>query len=227
MGRGKFVVVDGLDGSGKGTQAKLLLDRLRNEGYQVELADFPRYGKWSAQFVERYLRGEFGTAKEVGAKRASLFYALDRYAASFQIEEWLRRGRIVISNRYVSASKGHQLGKITDPDLMTDFLGWVNELEYEILRIPKPDLTLFLHMSPEIGQNLVDKKEAREYTQGEKRDIHEADVGHLQDAERAFLHCLQHDTTENWEHITCFTNDQPKSIDEIHREIYERIKKIL
>ena len=177
--------------------------------------------------MERYLRGEFGKAEEVGAKNASLFYALDRYSASFKINEWLEHGKIVLSNRYTSANKGHQLGKLDDPTEMHGYLDWINELEYSTLKIPKPDMTLFLHMKPEIGQLLVDKKKAREYTQGEKRDIHEADINHLKNAERAFLFCLKHDNVEKWQRIICFENDNPKTIETIHNEIYETVKNLI
>jgi len=223
--KGKFVVLDGTDGSGKATQVKLLANRLRQEGYKVEIADFPQYGNWSSQFVERYLRGEFGQAKEVKAKQASLFYALDRYAASFQIRKWLDEGTIVISNRYTSANKGHQLGKLKSDEERQVFLDWINDLEYNTLGIPVPDLTLFVHMTPEIGQKLVDKKAEREYTQGEKRDIHEADINHLRDAEKAYFFCLDNDQKENWKRIVCFEDDKPKTIESIHGEIYQEIIK--
>jgi len=224
--KGKLIVLDGTDGSGKGTQTDLLIERLRQEGKRVEKADFPRYGQWSAQFVERHLRGEFGDAHS-NPKQASLFFALDRFAASPEIKNWLAEGKIVISNRYVSANKGHQLGKITDEKKMSDFLNWLNETEYQILGIPVPDLTLFLHMSPEIGQRLVDKKEEREYTHGKKRDIYEADVDHLRNAERAYLFCLKNDRTENWKKIVCFEGDQPKTREEIHEDIYQTIMEVL
>ena len=225
--KGKFIVIDGGDGSGKGTQTKLLVTRLKQEGYQVEMADFPQYGQWSSQFVERYLRGEFGKAHEINPKKGSLFYALDRYAASFTLQQWLNEGKIVISNRYVSANKGHQLGKITTTEKMHDFLHWINDMEYSILGIPVPDMTLYLHMTSAIGQQLVDKKEAREYTQGMKRDIHEADLDHLQNAERAFHFCLEHDTVEKWQKISCFTQDSPRSIEDIHKEVYTMVSKVL
>ncbi len=225
MQQGKFIVIDGLDGSGKGTQAKILVRKLKQDGYDVELADFPQYGQWSAEFVERYLRGEFGSAQDVGPYRASLFYALDRYAASFMIRDWLCKGKIIISNRYVSANKGHQLGKLHTEEEMRTFLQWLNNLEYNLLGIPQPDLTLFLHMKPEIGQQLVDRKKERSYVKG--RDLHEADIQHLRDAERAFLFCAKHDTVEQWKTITCFSDDGPRLIQDIHREIYETVKKIL
>lgn len=230
--KGKFIVIDGLDGSGKGTQTELLVRRLQQEGHDIMMMDFPRYGQKSAYFVECYLRGEYGSAEEVGAKRASLFFALDRYAASLEMKAYLEKGGIIVSNRYVSASKGHQLGKLHDQQEMKRFLDWLNELEYHSLGIPVPDLTLFLHMKPEIGQRLVDLKSEREYTQGKKRDIHEADLGHLQNAERAFLFCLEHDTVENWQKIVCFAKDEndeemPRSREEVHAEIYEKVKEIL
>lgn len=225
--RGKFIVIDGLDGSGKATQAKLLVKRLINEGYDVEMADFPQYGEWSCQFVEKYLRGEFGGALDVGAKRASLFYAIDRYAASFQIKEWLDQNKIVISNRYVSANKGHQLGKINDVEEMKHFLKWINEIEYDIFDIPVPHLTLFLHMTPKVGQQLVDKKGERLYTHGKKRDIHEDDLEHLRNAERAYLFCLENDLAENWQRIICSEREWPKAIGTIHNEVYDKVKKAL
>ena len=104
---GTFIVIDGTDGSGKGTQTTRLADRLRAEGRDVVVVDFPRYGNPSAYFVERYLRGEYGELKSIDAYRASLFYALDRYDASFEIRAALDRGAIVVSNRYVLANKGH------------------------------------------------------------------------------------------------------------------------
>jgi dTMP kinase len=224
--QGKFIVIDGLDGSGKGTQTELLVKRLKEEGYNVEMADFPQYGQPSAHFVERYLRGEFGSASEVTARQASLFYALDRFSAKKQMQQWLNEGKIIISNRYVSASKGHQLGKVADDERLP-FLQWLTQLEYGTLGIPKPDLTIFLHMKPEIGQKLVDQKAAREYTQGKKRDIHEADLNHLQDTEKAFLFCMDNDGEENWYKITCFEHGQPRSREEIHAEIYKKIKEVL
>jgi len=224
---GKFIVIDGTDGSGKKTQLDLIVNQLLKEGYKVKTADFPQYGNWSAQFVERYLRGEFGTLDQIGAKKASLFYALDRYAASFQIREWLNHGTHVISNRYTSSNKGHQLGKILGQKERSNFLDWINDLEYNILGIPKPDLTLLLHMAPEIGQKLVDKKAAREYTKGKKRDLHEEDINHLKNAESAYLFCLEKDTVENWKRIVCFEEENPKSIEEIQKEVYKIVKGLI
>jgi len=165
MVRGKFIVIDGMDGAGKKTQCDLLAARLQHEGFNVKVPDFPQYGTWSAQFVERYLRGEFGAAQEVGAEEASLLYAVDRYAARSWMQEHLNQGGVLVSNRYVSANKGHQLGKISDEEQMKHFLSWLNDTEYRIFKLPVPDLTLFLHMKPAIGQQLVDQKGTRTLAQ--------------------------------------------------------------
>jgi dTMP kinase len=91
--KGKFIVIDGTDGSGKGTQTTLLVQRLQSEWHDVKMADFPRYGERSAMLVEDYLNGKFGTAQDVWAHRASVFFACDRYAASFEIRQWIDEGK--------------------------------------------------------------------------------------------------------------------------------------
>ena len=189
MKKGKLIVIDGTDGSGKGTQTEKLVERLKAEGYSVFMLDFPRYGERSAVLVEDYLNGKFGSAEEVGPYRASVFFACDRFAASKDIKERLERGEIGISNRYVSANMGHQAGKISDSFERDKFLDWLKELEFGIFGIPEPDCQILLYADPEVAQKLVDKKGARDYVGGEKRDIHEADINHLKNASDAFLYC--------------------------------------
>lgn len=222
--KGKFIVIDGTDGSGKGTQTELLVNALKAKGRDVITMDFPQYGKPSCFFVEKYLRGEYGTADEVGAKKASLFYALDRLDSAKQINDWLDEGKIIISNRYVSASMGHQTGKIKGDDARDEFLDWLNELEFEICGSPKPDEVIFLYMPPEIGQQLVDQKAAREYTQGKKRDIHEADINHLKNASDAYKYVAN---KFNWKTIVCNNGDQILSREEIHQDILKLVEDML
>lgn len=224
MKKGKLIVIAGTDGSGKGTQTGLLIKRLKFEGYDVEIADFPRYGKNSAKMVEDYLNGKFGDAKSVGPYRASILYAVDRYAASFQIRSWLDQGKIVICNRYVSANQGHQAGKIKDLNERDKFLDWLEELEFNIFQIPKPDTNILLYMPHEIGQKLVDKKGHRDYVGGSKRDIHEDDLEHLKDAEEAYAYVAK---KYNWIRIDCNDNDKPLPIDDIHELIWNKVKNII
>lgn len=222
--RGKFIVIDGTDGSGKGTQTDLLVKRLEAEGHAVAMADFPRYGERSAMLVEDYLNGKFGTAQAVGPYRASIFYACDRYAASFQIKQWIEEGKIVISNRYVSANMGHQSGKIKEISEVETFLAWLENLEYGIFEIPKPDTTILLYMPVEIGQQLVDKKGDREYVGGHKRDIHEDDLDHLTDAASAYLYVAK---KYNWSTIQCAPDGNLRTIEDIHEELWNLVKIII
>jgi dTMP kinase len=224
MKKGPFIVIEGTDGSGKSTQTALLVDRLKQEGKKVETTDFPQYNNFSGAFVAKYLRGEYGTAQEVGAYRASVFYAVDRYDKSFEIRHWLKQGRFVISNRYVSANMGHQTGKIKGKKAQDRFLDWLENLEYSIFNIPKPDLTILLYVPPEIGQKLVDAKAIRQYTKGKKRDIHEADLKHLIDAAKAYKYVAK---KYGWLVIDCTENNRLLSREEIHEKIFLAVRKIL
>jgi dTMP kinase len=225
MKKGKFIVIDGTDGSGKATQTKILVDKLRNEGYKVETADFPQYGKKSAGMVEEYLNGKFGTAEEVGPYRASFFYASDRYAASFKIRKWLDQGRIVISNRYVTANMGHQGGKIKDKNKRKEYFKWLYNLEFKIFDIPKPDLNIILHVDAEVAQKLVDKKEKRAYIKNGSRDIHENDIKHLRNAEKVYL-----EITKIFKHsdlIECTEYGNIMSREKIADMVWKKVKKIV
>jgi dTMP kinase len=186
--RGVFIVIDGTDGSGKATQTELLVKKIRQSKRKVAYIDFPQYGERSAAMVEDYLNGKYGSADEVGPYRASLFFASDRFAASFKISKWLSEGQVVIANRYTSSNMGHQTGKIKGKAARDKFLNWLKELEFKIFAIPKPDLTILLYLDPEIGQQRVDKKGYRSYLKGTKRDIHEADLKHLNNAANAYLY---------------------------------------
>ncbi|MFH0956033.1 MAG: deoxynucleoside kinase [Candidatus Falkowbacteria bacterium] len=178
---GKLIVIDGIDGSGKATQTKFLAERLKRAGLTVETIAFPRHGNKSAGFVSEYLSGKYGGANEVDSYQASLFYALNRYDASFQIREWLNQGRIVIADRYVTANMGHQGGKITNPLERKLFFDWLYRLEYEILNIPKPDLNIFLQLNSDIARRLIDGRNMI------NQDIHEKDSDHLKHTEEAFM----------------------------------------
>jgi len=143
---GKFIVIDGTDGSGKTTQLNLLKAKLEQDGYAVEVADFPQYNNKSAGLVEEYLSGKYGQADEVSPYQASIFYAVDRFDASTKIRQWLTAGKIVLANRYTSANLGHQGCKIDNPLERRIFFSWLFDLEYKIFQIAKPDLSIILHV---------------------------------------------------------------------------------
>ncbi len=221
--KGKLIVIEGTDGSGKATQIGLLVERLKKEGKKVEILDFPQYGTWSAVFVEKYLRGEFGTAEEVNAKKASLFYALDRYAASFKIRKMLEEGVYVLSNRYTTSNMGHQAGKIKDKKEREQFLSWLEDLEYNILGIPKPDLVIFLHVPADVGQKLVEGKGHRDYIGGNKKDLHEKDINHLKEAEYAYLEVAE---KFSWKKIECVEGSL-LSKEEISERVWKVVEKFV
>lgn len=221
MTEGKFIVIDGTDGSGKATQVQLLKTRLDILGIPCELADFPQYGQKSAGLVEEYLNGKYGPADEVGPYRASIFYACDRYDASFKIRHWLDEGSIVISNRYVTANMGHQGGKIKDDAERKKYFDWLYALEYETFGIPKPDLNLILHVDAAVAQKLVDNKGARDYVGGAKRDIHEADLEHLRNAERTYLQIAE--SFPNFKLVECTRNGDIMGKDEISNLVWSEI----
>ncbi|MFA6604257.1 MAG: thymidylate kinase [Patescibacteria group bacterium] len=178
--QGKFFVIDGTDGSGKATQTKLLVERLRASGRSVRTISFPRYDTPTGKVVKAYLMNEFGPADKVDARQASKYYADDRKAAAPEIAAWLAAGDIVVADRYVTANMGHQGGKIADPAERMEYLRWNDELEYGQNQLPRPDLNVILHVPAKISQALVEKR-------GNVKDGHEADLGHLQRAEQTYL----------------------------------------
>lgn len=184
-----FIVIEWIDWSWKWTQTLLLKESLEKSGKKVKIIDYPRYGKKWAFFVEKYLNWEYG--KNVSAKTASLFYALDRFDSSQKLKENLNKYDYILSNRYVSSNMIHQTWKIFEQfsdekerdQKVNEFLDWLLELEFEILWIPKPDKVIFLDVNPIVASKLIEKKEKRDYIKSEtNKDIHEEDVNHLTNA---------------------------------------------
>lgn len=223
--RGRFIVIDGIDGSGKGTQTKLLIEELKINGYQAEEADFPQYGTKSAGIIEEYLNGKYG---QLDPRAASIFYAIDRFDASFKIRQWLADGKVVVSNRYVTANAGHQGGKIADEHDRLKFFRWLNDLEYNIFNIPKPDLNIILHVPAKVAQKLVDSKakHQRMYANhaNKKRDLHESDLEHLKNAEQVFLEIIQ--LFPNTKLVECAEGGRLLSPEEIHNKVWELARRI-
>jgi dTMP kinase len=223
--QGHFIAVEGTDGSGKGTQTELLVNRLKQEGHDVEVISFPRYGQPSCALVEYYLNGKLGGLQDISPYKGSIFYAIDRYVASFKIRSWILENKIVICNRYVGSNMGHQGGKIKDMEERQKYFDWNYDLEYNIFGIPKPDINIVLHVTPEISQHLVDKKASREYLNGKKRDIHEDNLNHLRDAEASYIQMTK--SFSEFRLIECVENDQLLSVEVIQSKIYTLLKEEL
>lgn len=221
---GKFIVIDGTDGSGKTTQLQLLASKLDAEGYDFEIADFPQYNTKSAGMVEEYLSGKYGGADAVNPYAASLFYAIDRFDASFQIKEWLKQGKVVISNRYISSNFAHQGGKIENALERKLFFNWLSEIEYKVFNIPKPDLYLILHVEAAVSQQMA-KDRHREDWKGKTKDIHEDNLYHLKKAEQAYLDIAQN--LPDFRLIKCTRNNEVMSREDIHSLVWLYANRVL
>ncbi|MFA5954579.1 MAG: deoxynucleoside kinase [Patescibacteria group bacterium] len=222
--RGRLIVIDGTDGTGKATQTALLVKKLRAQGQRVAVADFPRYGLPSAYFVEQYLNGKYGSSKEIHPQTASLFYALDRYDAKERMIKQLNEGNIVVSNRFVTANMGHQGGKIQSQKERNKFYAWLDWLEHDLLGLPRPDLTIILHVPAAVAQRLIDRKGRRDYIRG-KRDIHEDDLGHLKAAERTYLEIVRR--FPKFLLIECMRKGSMLTPEEVHEKIWSNLRNVL
>ncbi len=213
---GILIVLEGLDGSGKATQAKLLRQALETSGIPVKQISFPDYTQPSSALVKMYLNGKFGTHPEdVNAYAASSFYAVDRYASYKRYwQKEYQQGTVIIADRYVTSNLIFQLSKMNEEE-WDDFAFWAQDYEYDKLGLPRPSLTLYLDMPPYVSQKLL-----LERYQGleEKKDIHEKDISYLERCRKSALYMGK---KLSWKWISCAKEDLPRSIEEIHSEIMQ------
>jgi len=232
MPKGKFFVFEGIDGSGKATQVHFLTEALREKGYRVEKIDVPQYGNRSAVMVENYLNGMYGSATDVGPYRGSIFYAIDRYDASFKIKKWLDEGKIVVADRYVASNIGHQGGKlISDKKSWGQYINWLHKLEYSLFNIPKPDYTFILKISPELSMKMSNKttneekqkKRASYLGSSKKQDIHEADRLHLENSLKSYM-AISKKYPKEYKIVECEENGKFLSIEQIHQKVLQLVE---
>ena len=232
MKKGKFFVFEGIDGCGKSTQTKLLADFFTKKGYKVEKIDFPQHGERSSAMVDDYLTGKYGSAEEVGPYVASIFYATDRYDASFKIKKWLAEGKIIVSDRYLVSNLGHQGGKLIKSKAeWRKYVKWLYNLEYGIFGIPKPDYTFILKTSPEFSLKMANvitdkKKQARRKSylgNSGKQDIHEKDKSHLANALNSYLLAAK-EFPRDFKVIECLDNGNMLSPETINQKVIKAVK---
>lgn len=221
---GKLIVIDGGDGSGKQTQSQLLVQYLKKKNLKVKYFDFPQYySSFHGKIVGRFLAGEFGKMDQVSPYLISLAYALDRASAREEMEDWLTKGGIIISNRYATSNMAHQGARISK-EKRKEFIDWVDELEYRVHKIPREDLVIYLYVPWKIGLKLTAKKGERGYVKGKKLDIAETDIKHRQESEKMYLWLCQ--SKKNWVKINCVNKKgEMRTREEIHQEILEVLKK--
>ena len=219
---GKLFVIDGTDGSGKQTQLQKLKERLEQEKIDYRVVSFPNYDSKTSTLVKMYLSGDFGkNAKDVSPYIASTFYAADRYA-TFQTEykEYYEKGGIILADRYTTSNMVHQAGKIKDKEERDEFLKWLWDFEFNLYGLPIPTEVFFLNMPVEKSLELIANRENK-FTHEAKKDIHESDKNHLLDAYSAACDVAK---DYNWHEVICVKNDQIRTIEDIHEEIYNVIK---
>ncbi len=228
--RGKLIVIDGTDSSGKATQTELLIKHLKKDGRKVKVVDFPDYySNFFGKFIGHCLSEQYYNFVKVHPKIASVLYAADRFESSDRIKKWLKEGNIVIANRYASANQIHQGGKIANTKKRESFLKWLDEMEYGVFKIPNPDAVFFLSVPIPIVMKLIaerNKNSERAYLGKKKaKDVHEKDKDHMENARKSALWLSK--TQKGWVRIECTKNGELDSRENIHEEIYSKIKKII
>jgi dTMP kinase len=214
----KLIVLEGLDGSGKGTQTEILADRLRAGGRKVRKLEFPAYASDGSMLVRMYLSGRFGEKPEdTNAYAASMFFAADRYAS--YASDWKRDMEdpqtVILANRYTTANAYHQLSKLPRED-WDAFLGWLWDFEFTKLGLPAPDLVILLDMPERVSSSLVRKRSAET---GRATDIHERDGAYLRRSREAAAYAAE---KCGWTVISCAPEnaDAPDSVSVIADKVF-------
>jgi dTMP kinase len=228
MKKGKLIVIDGTDGSGKATQVELLRKRLIKEKYTVKTVDFPEYYKnFFGGFIGHCLSEQYYNWINIHPKIASVMYAADRWESSEEIRNWLGKGYVVIANRYVSANQIHQGGKITDTKKRKDFLKWLDEMEYKVFKIPKPDVVFYLSLPISIVTKLMNErnnKTHRAYLK-KKKDVHENDLKFMENSRQSALKLVKE--LNNFVQIECSSKGEILSRENIHEKVFNEVKSML
>lgn len=228
--KGKLIVIDGTDGSGKATQIELLAKRLKKEGKKVKVVDFPEYYKnFFGKFIGHCLSEQYYNWLGVHPKIASMAYAADRWESSKEMYKCLDAGYIVLANRYVSANQIHQGGKIKNAKKREEFIKWLDEMEYKVFKIPRPNITLYLSLPINLSLKLIaerNSKMKREYLK-KKKDVHESDVDFLKNSRESALWLSK--TLPNFIKIDCADKGgkEIRTREDIHAEIFNKVKKII
>ena len=222
MSKGKLIVIEGLDGSGKATQAQLLAAHLKEEGLSVREITFPDYASDSSALVKMYLSGQFGPhPDDVNAYAASSFYAVDRYA-SYKTSwgSFYEQGGIVIADRYTTSNAVHQCSKLP-PDQWESFLRWLFDYEFHLLGLPTPDAVIYLQVDPAVSQKLMT---ARYHGDESKKDVHEKDTAYLARSREAAEYCAAH---LGWHTVHCTRGDAMRSIENIQAAVQSIVQEKL
>ena len=223
--KGKLIIIEGSDGSGKATQTKKLYDRLIQQNLCVKKIEFPNYNSSSSALIKMYLNGEFGSdPSDVSPYIASTFYAVDRYASyNTEWKDFYERGGIVICDRYTTSNMIHQAAKIKDEEEKSSFLDWLWNFEFNLYKLPLPDSVIFLDMPPEQSRSLIEERNNK-FTGEAQKDIHERNYTYMVNS---YKNAESVANKYSWSKIKCYDFGKIKSIDDIHEEIYTKVKEII
>lgn len=220
--KSKLIVIEGLDGSGKATQTKILAERLKAQGHTVRQLEFPDYSSPASALVKMYLGGEFGSRPEdVNAYAASAFYAVDRAAG--WLKDWKRdyeNGAVLLSDRYCTSNIIYQMAKVSDGE-RDSFIRWQTDFEYDKLGLPHPDAVIYLDVDPDVSQKLMERRYGGDNS---KKDLHESNFRYLLSCRRSALYAAE---KCGWLMVDCCRNGEIRSVFDIACEIEELIKTIL
>jgi len=225
--KGKLIVIDGTDGSGKGTQTKLLLDYLKKNKIKSKYIDFPRYyTSFHGKMAGRFLAGELGDLDQVNPYLASLIYALDRLTARDELVDWLEEGNVVVANRYTTSSFAFQTVRV-EKKKRKEFIKWLYQMEYKEHQLPKEDVVLFLYVPVEVSQRLLEKKakaKSRRYLKDGGKDINEANVQYQKEVLNMYLDLAK--KYKHWEVIKCVNSKgEILPVERIHQKILRVLRK--
>jgi dTMP kinase len=219
MSRGKLIVIEGIDGAGKGTQADLLGKALKQRGIPSVRFGFPRYESSFGQLIGQFLNGDFGPLSAVDAHFSALLYAGDRFEAKPELEAALASGHTVFADRYIASNLAHQAARVP-AEKRSEFIAWLRHLEYRIYRLPAEDLVIYLRLPANEGQRRVGLKSQRGYT-AMQRDLQESDLSHLQEAAKIYDQLAGE---ANWVTVECFHKDgKQKTPGQIHQAVLEAV----
>ena len=220
--KGTLIVLEGIDGSGKETQASLLEKKLKEKGRDVMHISFPDYKSPSSALVKMYLKGDFGkNPEDVNPYAASLFYAVDRFASyRMKWKDFYQKGGIIIADRYTTSNMVHQMTKYEDKKARKDFLSWLEKTEYEELELPRPDLVILLDIPLGVSENLV-KERAR---QGGSMDIHEQHLDYLRKCHDAYQELVN---LYGWKRIPCTEEGKLRTIEDIGKDVEKAAAEVI
>ena len=218
---GYIIVIEGTDGSGKATQSEQLKNRLERDGYNVIRQSFPNYDSPSSAPVKMYLGGEFGdNDKSMDAYQASVLYAVDRLCTyQKSLKDFYENDGVIIFDRYVESNMLHQAGKIDDRDELDKYLAWLDNLEFDLLKLPRANMVVFLDVPVEKSIELARARDVNKSSLS--KDIHENSDGHLQNAYRAGKYV---GNKRGWNFVNCIKDESLRQVEDIADEIYDLVR---